>query len=133
MRRMMVVHGGEGDGVSVFVCFHGGGRFLWECCLCWWWQWSYCGGVFFFAGADFVVVVSLGPGLQHLTSIHLLWPNCCVHVSICLDLVGWCHFHVGKQKDESLPVVPGQAGGGSFQKEKNYIAQKEFAYRMCAW
>ena len=31
-----------------------------------------------------------------------------------------------------VPVVPGQAGGGSFQKEKNYIAQKEFAYRMCA-
>ena len=31
-----------------------------------------------------------------------------------------------------LPVVPGQAGGGSFQKEKNYIAQKEFACRMCA-
>ena len=31
-----------------------------------------------------------------------------------------------------LPVVPGQAGGGSFQKEKNYIAKKEFAYRMCA-
>ena len=28
--------------------------------------------------------------------------------------------------------MPGQAGGGSFQKEKNYIAQKEFAYRMCA-
>ena len=26
-----------------------------------------------------------------------------------------------------IPVVPGQAGGGSFQKEKNYIAQKEFA------
>ena len=31
-----------------------------------------------------------------------------------------------------IPVVPGQAGGGSFQKEKKYIAQKEFAYRMCA-
>ena len=31
----------------------------------------------------------------------------------------------------SIPVVPGQAGGGSFQ-EKNYIAQKEFAYKMCA-
>ena len=31
-----------------------------------------------------------------------------------------------------IPVVPGQAGGGSFQKEKNYITQKEFAYRMCA-
>ena len=28
--------------------------------------------------------------------------------------------------------MPGQAGGGSFQKEKNYIAQKEFAYRMRA-
>ena len=33
----------------------------------------------------------------------------------------------------SLPVVPGQAGGGSFQKEKNYIAQKSILpYRMCA-
>ena len=31
-----------------------------------------------------------------------------------------------------LPVVPGQAGGGSFQKEKNYIAKKEFAYIECA-
>ena len=31
-----------------------------------------------------------------------------------------------------LPVVPGQAGGGSFQKEKNYIAKKEFADRMLA-
>ena len=31
-----------------------------------------------------------------------------------------------------IPVVPGQAGGGSFQKKKNYIAQKEFAYRMRA-
>ena len=28
--------------------------------------------------------------------------------------------------------MPGQAGGGSFQMETNYIAQKEFAYRMCA-
>ena len=35
-------------------------------------------------------------------------------------------------KTTSIPVVPGQAGGGSFQKKKNYIAQKEFAYRMCA-
>ena len=32
----------------------------------------------------------------------------------------------------NIPVVPGQAGGGSFPKEKNYIAKKEFAYRMCA-
>ena len=104
-RMMMVVHGGEGDGVSVFVCFHGGGRFLWEFFFwCWWCLRGAFVAVFFFAGADFVVVVSLGPGLQHLTSIHLLWPNCCVHVSICLDLVGWCHFHVGKQKDELLYI-----------------------------
>ena len=42
------------------------------------------------------------------------------HLFICFHLLTY------------LPVVPGQAGGGSFQKEKNYIAQKEFAYRMCA-
>ena len=42
--------------------------------------------------------------------------------------------HAGKYDNTYIiPVVPGQAGGGSFQKEKNYIAQKEFAYRMCAW
>ena len=35
-------------------------------------------------------------------------------------------------QQDFFPVVPGQAGGGSFQNEKNYIAQKEFAYRMCA-
>ena len=29
-------------------------------------------------------------------------------------------------------VVPGRAGGGSFRRKKNYIAKKEFAYRMCA-
>ena len=32
----------------------------------------------------------------------------------------------------SLQVVPGRAGGGSFKRKKNYIAKKEFAYRMCA-
>ena len=31
-----------------------------------------------------------------------------------------------------LQVVPGRAGGGSFRRKKNYIAKKEFAYRMCA-
>ena len=41
------------------------------------------------------------------------------------------HYHY-LDDDYPLPVVPGQAGGGSFQKEKNYIAKKEFAYRMCA-
>ena len=39
---------------------------------------------------------------------------------------------VQQGKHHHIPVVPGQAGGGSFQKEKKYIAQKEFAYRMCA-
>ena len=46
-----------------------------------------------------------------------------------------CHQYMGRNytaKSKMVPVVPGQAGGGSFQKEKNYIAQKEFAYRMCA-
>ena len=32
----------------------------------------------------------------------------------------------------NLQVVPGRAGGGSFRRKKNYIAKKEFAYRMCA-
>ena len=32
----------------------------------------------------------------------------------------------------SIQVVPGRAGGGSFRRKKNYIAKKEFAYRMCA-
>ena len=31
-----------------------------------------------------------------------------------------------------LQVVPGRARGGSFRRKKNYIAKKEFAYRMCA-
>ena len=31
-----------------------------------------------------------------------------------------------------VQVVPGRAGGGSFKRKKNYIAKKEFAYRMCA-
>ena len=30
-----------------------------------------------------------------------------------------------------IQVVPGRAGGGSFRRKKNYIAKKEFAYRMC--
>ena len=33
---------------------------------------------------------------------------------------------------KSLQVVPGRAGGGSFKRKKNYLAKKEFAYRMCA-
>ena len=31
-----------------------------------------------------------------------------------------------------VQVVPGRAGGGSFRRKRNYIAKKEFAYRMCA-
>ena len=32
----------------------------------------------------------------------------------------------------NIQVVPGRVGGGSFRRKKNYIAKKEFAYRMCA-
>ena len=39
-------------------------------------------------------------------------------------------FHVGFMY--LIQVVPGRAGGGSFKRKKNYIAKKEFAYRMCA-
>ena len=45
------------------------------------------------------------------------------------ELICLCYLAIGVVCD--IPVVPGQAGGGSFQKEKNYIAQKESAYRMC--
>ena len=34
--------------------------------------------------------------------------------------------------DCDLPIEAGRAGGGSFKRKKNYIAKKEFAYRMCA-
>ena len=34
--------------------------------------------------------------------------------------------------DTYIQVVRGRAGGGSFRREKNYIAKKEFSYRMCA-
>ena len=40
-------------------------------------------------------------------------------------------FNVGMIKVDRLQVVPGRAGGGSFRRKKNYIAKKEFAYRMC--
>ena len=43
------------------------------------------------------------------------------------------HFLIaGLQLPVWLQVVPGRAGGGSFKRKKNYIAKKEFAYRMCA-
>ena len=57
----------------------------------------------------------------------------------------WRHQHTSRRciamtsntKDHSfkrycIQVVPGRAGGGSFKRKKNYIAKKEFAYRMCA-
>ena len=42
-----------------------------------------------------------------------------------------CQLDFGEM-DAILQVVPGRAGGGSFRRKKNYIARKEFAYRMCA-
>ena len=51
----------------------------------------------------------------------------------CTDLKKKKH---GILKQVSLHIyiiqVPGRAGGGSFRRKKNYIAKKEFAYRMCA-
>ena len=42
--------------------------------------------------------------------------------------------HVIKYKNlvTCIQVVPGPAGGRSFKRKRNYIAKKEFAYRMCA-
>ena len=40
--------------------------------------------------------------------------------------------HLTLQSSMYIQVVPGRAGGGSFKRKKNYIAKKEFAYRMCA-
>ena len=47
----------------------------------------------------------------------------------------WCGSRGGCQPGGSEVQVTsraGQAGGGSFNKEKKYIAKKEFAHRMCA-
>ena len=44
----------------------------------------------------------------------------------------WSMFTVKVGKYIYIQVVPGRAGGGSFRRKKNYIAKKEFAYRMCA-
>ena len=54
-----------------------------------------------------------------------------VWIGVCISLSLYKYIYI--RIYIYIPVVPGQAGGGSFQKEKNYIAQKEFAYRMCAW
>ena len=48
---------------------------------------------------------------------------------------GWGSFGLRSSSRWSIKmvqVVPGRAGGGSFRRKKNYIAKKEFAYRMCA-
>ena len=43
-----------------------------------------------------------------------------------------CSFGVVVSIRTYIQVVPGRAGGGSFRRKKNYIARKEFAYRMRA-
>ena len=55
------------------------------------------------------------------------------------DLAASSRLLRGEEKTEGnghlmvfVQVVPGRAGGGSFRRKKNYIAKKEFAYRMCA-
>ena len=52
------------------------------------------------------------------TNLIFVWAGCGEHV---------CNIH-----NIIIQVVPGRAGGGSFRRKKNYIAKKEFAYRMCA-
>ena len=42
------------------------------------------------------------------------------------------HYYSVLHSTTRVQVVPGRAGGGSFRRKKNYIANKEFAYRMCA-
>ena len=44
-------------------------------------------------------------------------------VMLTTDLQTYCNL---------IQVVPGRAGGGSFKRKKNHIAEKDFAYRMCA-
>ena len=71
------------------------------------------------------------------SSQHVLTAFCCVWLSPkkkanCWEKMAKKRHHLREKNLYGLPVVPGQAGGGSFQKEKNYIAKKEFAYRMCA-
>ena len=64
----------------------------------------------------------------------VVWNLTWSHLSRCAETGNQNILYVNVQYVyyKNIPVVPGQAGGGSFQKEKNYITQKEFAYRMCA-
>ena len=75
------------------------------------------------------------PGSSHFeytVYIYTIYP---CNIS-CTKYMLWIQKIINQKKNINktywIPVVPGQAGGGSFQKEKNYITQKEFAYRMCA-
>ena len=50
-----------------------------------------------------------------------------IYIHICIYMYDVCIVY-----GIDIQVVPGRAGGGSFRRKKNYIAKKEFAYRMCA-
>ena len=56
----------------------------------------------------------------------LLAPRIGNEVSYVTHIIEDIHFAWQAQ------VVPGRAGGGSFKRQKNHIAEKDFAYRMCA-
>ena len=68
-------------------------------------------------GEIWVVFRRKGLELVSVLEVHILWIYVNMDTQTCVCLY--------------IPVVPGQAGGGSF-KEKNYKSKKEFAYRMCA-
>ena len=52
-----------------------------------------------------------------------------IYISMSLSIIQMKHVY---SMCTHIQVVPGRAGGGSFKRKKNYIAKKEFAYRMCA-
>ena len=77
-----------------------------------------------------------------------LWPDWNLDSNIlCLEFTFWIicmvffgivvntcrlYIHIFENINLNIQVVPGRAGGGSFTRKKNYIAKKEFAYKMCA-
>ena len=82
----------------------------------------------------------LTAGTQRCYSSFLGWVNINMHLLSCnVNIFNEILFTlITRYNSSTIPtyiyiqVVPGRAGGGSFRRKKNYIAKKEFAYRMCA-
>ena len=52
--------------------------------------------------------------------------------TVASDFCFWFNLDGWYRQNKDIQVVPGRAGGGSFKRKKNHIAEKDFAYRMCA-